>query len=151
VQHHGYPTPLLDWTHSPFIAAYFAFKKAKASGEKVRIFIFDERKWRAAFNQLAKLAPATPHFSIAKFLSINNPRMVPQQALSGITNVDDVEEYIRMREREGGISYLRVVDLPVSERPYAMSELKLMGITAGSLFPGLDGACEQLKEQNFAL
>jgi hypothetical protein len=30
-----------------------------------------------------------------------------------------------------------------------MRELALMGITAGSLFPGLDGACEELRERLF--
>jgi hypothetical protein len=31
-----------------------------------------------------------------------------------------------------------------------MRELALMGITAGALFPGLDGSCEELRERLFS-
>ena len=47
--------------------------------------------------------------------------------------------------------YLRAIDLPVGERKKVIRELGYMGITAGSLFPGLDGACEELKERNFEI
>jgi hypothetical protein len=43
--------------------------------------------------------------------------------------------------------HLRVIDLPVSQRTEAMRELSMMGLTPGSFFPGLDGACSQLKDR----
>ncbi len=43
----------------------------------------------------------------------------------------------------------RQLILPVRDRKRVINELQYMGITAGSLFPGLDGACEELRERNF--
>ena len=151
VQHHGYPTPLLDWTRSPFIATYFAFRKKRADGEFARVFVLDQREWQKYNPPVPLVSPALPHFSFLNPLAINNPRMVPQQALSTIANVDDIEEYIAFSEQLCKKTYLDVIDLPVSDRPQIIQELSLMGITAGSMFPGLDGACEQLREKNFSL
>jgi hypothetical protein len=64
--------------------------------------------------------------------------------------VDDIETYIRSQESEDR-QFMKIIDLPVRERPTIMRELSVMGITAGSLFPGLDGACEELRERFFDL
>lgn len=154
LQHHGYPTPLLDWTHSPFIAAYFAYKGASRarteSEEQVRLFAFDKVRWCQEFEHIGLVAPPKLHFTVLEPLALNNPRVVPQQSVSSVTNIDDLETYITKRENEVGKHYLRVIDLPVSERDGVMQELSLMGITAGSLFPGIDGACEQVRERFFS-
>ena len=75
--------------------------------------------------------------------------MIPQQALSTITNIDDIEFYISQLEKLHQKTYLEVIDLPVIDRPRIMKELAMMGITAGSLLPGLDGTCEALRERFF--
>jgi len=75
--------------------------------------------------------------------------MVPQQAISTFTTVDDIETYIQNKSQITKKPYLEVIDLPLSERDHVIRELRLMGITQGSLFPGLDGACQELKERFF--
>ena len=152
-QHHGYPTPLLDWTYSPFIAAYFSYndlvRRDVESGQNIRIHMFDKKAWTAEFPQIQSLRVHAPHFSILEALAIDNPRMIPQQALASVTNVADIESYILECEKLRSRKFLSVIDLPASTRMEAVGELRMMGITAGSLFPGLDGTCKQLREQMF--
>lgn len=156
IQHHGYPTPLLDWTYSPFVAAYFAFKahleEPGTSSDVVRILVFDKEGWCTQIRQILSTEHRWPHFTIIEPLALNNPRLIPQQALSSYTTVDDIEEYIAMREAELPFQrppFLEAIDLPAAEGPAVMRELTRMGITAASLFPGLDGICEEMKLRNF--
>jgi len=90
-----------------------------------------------------------------EFPAIENERLVPQQAVTTVTNIDDIETYIQEKEaekqKETGeeYCYLRAIDIPISERNEVMKELAFMGITAGSMFPGLDGTREELREMLF--
>jgi hypothetical protein len=44
LRHYGFPSPMIDWTSSPYVAAYFAFRRVLPSIEKVSIYVFLESK-----------------------------------------------------------------------------------------------------------
>lgn len=149
VQHHGYPTPVL------YVAAFFAYRgitneeAANApAGAKVRILVFDSASWVRMFQPIILVSQPQLHLTVRELHGIENERMIPQQAALTLSSVDDIETYIRGRETDTK-KYLEAIDLPVRERKHVIRELSYMGITAGSLFPGLDGACQDLAEKFF--
>lgn len=149
-QHHGYPTPLLDWTKSPYVAAFFAFEnrsELRKDGQ-ISIFIFDDKKWTIFAGKNAPMR--SPHIVVStlELPSFNNPRVIPQQALVMFSNINDIEQIIQNVEKSSE-QYLRRITIDVSEAEKAMRDLKLMGLTWGSLFPGFDGLCKQLKWLHF--
>ena len=64
------------------------------------------------------------------------------------SNVDDLEFIIQENEEFKG-QFIRAVSISAAERDVAMRDLSLMGITWGSMFPGLDGICKQLASRHF--
>lgn len=151
-QHHGFPTPLLDWTRSPYVAAFFALesviKNATSSGYS-RIFAFDGDAWMHDTPQVVSLADPHPAITLREFAAHNNPRHFPQQSVHVFSNVQDVESWVNLVEEGKERRYLTLIDIPWSERRFAIRELDYMGVSAATLFPGLEGICRALKERQF--
>ncbi|RDE24357.1 FRG domain-containing protein [Motiliproteus coralliicola] len=149
-QHHGYPTPLLDWTRSPFVAAFFAYENASAldKQKEVTIFVFNERKWsQMAGNQALLRSPALL-LKTLELPSYGNTRVLPQQSVTMFSSADDIEGIIANNSGESD-EYIRAFAIPSTERKEVMRDLSRMGLSWGGLFPGLDGVCKQLRSKHF--
>ena len=97
---------------------------------------------------LGVLEDIGPRFARLELRASSNVRPV-QQSVHTFSNVVDIEGFVAAVEQETGRQFLRRIDIPATERDVAMRELRAMGITAGSMFPGLDGMCRSLAERWF--
>jgi hypothetical protein len=152
-QHHGLPTPLLDWTRSPYVAAFFAFTDAvewqhTRSDAHVRIYGLADNLVRR--KRQVSLTFIHPFATVLEIGPLRNRRLYAQQGLFMMTNVVNVEHVLVETGRDEGMDYLIAADIPISEAAEALQDLKYMGLTAATMFPGLDGVCRMMKQSMYS-
>ena len=155
LQHNGFPTPLLDWTRSPYTAAYFAFEGVQnfaPNSEHVAIFAFDSARWNYEWAAIYDTGADEAHVSLLSAESRGNHKQLIQQGLYTFSTVIDQELHIRRLEAARkrtdpkSVAYLTKITLAVEETPLAIRDLALMGISAMTLDPSLPGVCKHLRE-----
>lgn len=147
-QHHGLATPLLDWTTSPFAAAYFAFQKAKKPQTQWRtVFAL----WRLSVDEksdaIAKAHSGDGRPPIVEFIrpmSDENARLVNQGGLFTRSPSDtDIEEWVKSNfEAKHKSIVLLKIEIPNKDQVLCLRSLNRMNINHLTLFPDLFGTSE---------
>ena len=171
-QHYGLATPLLDWSESPFVSAYFALIEKPSDNIQNAIPVKDQdnkisidpdqenRSFRFVYGlskDLGRWGPAKSEESepidryvrFVETLSDENPRLLNQRGLftsplSGEIDIGKTVLRCYANDLKKGIGRIIFVKIKIPDtyREDSLKNLNSMNINHATLFPDLIGAAE---------
>lgn len=132
-QHYGLYTPLIDWTESIYIAAYFAFERPEKPINGFRsIYVINRFEFENKFSVLSH------GFELIDPLQDDNDRIIAQAGL--LTKIPTGISFEKWLDKYDSSDMLTKLKIPDSERRLILNDLRLMNIDGSTIYPDLHGS-----------
>jgi len=139
LRHNGFPSPLIDWSKSPYIAALFAFRGISSeTKQKEYVSIFVYREYCGMGKEWCGQAPRI--HAIGPTIATDRKHYLQQCEYSFCIKQEEKDKWVFANhedipfDKNPAQNDLRKYKIPVSEQQKVLRKLDSMNITAYSLF-----------------
>ncbi len=146
LRHHGFPSPFIDWSASPYIAIFFAFNGCSKDEGSVSLYILLEH---ASVGKV-RSSNQPEIYSFGPYVKVHRRHVLQQSQYTICVELDDDykpkyanHEQVLGKDDEGQ-DRLWKFNIPVTERIKALNVLNRMNINSFSLFGSEDALVETI-------